>query len=69
VSPLLERGRDIYVTACAKCHSPEPVRDYSRQEWVGKILPEMIKVTKLGPEDARAVEAYVLAVLQQPVAH
>ncbi|MFM7180978.1 MAG: hypothetical protein ACKO2G_05885 [Verrucomicrobiales bacterium] len=58
----LERGRELYITACAKCHSPEPVLDYTESEWLGKILPEMCRLTKLDSADSDAVRAYVLAV-------
>lgn len=58
----LARGRELYVTACAKCHAPEPVLAYPREKWLASILPEMNKMTKLSPADADAVQAYVLAV-------
>ena len=29
----LEQGRTIYITKCAKCHSPEPVKRYSATRW------------------------------------
>ena len=58
----LARGRELYVTACAKCHSAEPVLDYPVDQWINKILPEMNELTKLTPSDAEAVRAYVLAV-------
>jgi mono/diheme cytochrome c family protein len=58
----LVRGRELYITACAKCHAVEPVLDYPREQWLATILPEMNKLTKLTPGDAAAVQAYVLAV-------
>ena len=63
-TPQLQRGRELYITACATCHAPEPVVDYSEAEWVGKILPEMCRLTKLNGHDSEAVHAYVLAVLR-----
>ena len=61
-SGALERGRLIYITRCAKCHSVEPVTKYSRREW-DEILPEMAAKTKLNASDDAAVRSYVLAVL------
>ena len=58
----LQQGRTIYITKCAKCHSPEPVHRYSPTRWEG-ILAEMIEETKLGEPDAKAVSAYVFAAL------
>ncbi|MHC5007560.1 MAG: hypothetical protein ACYTGF_09415, partial [Planctomycetota bacterium] len=29
----LERGRAIYITQCARCHSPEPVTRYTEAQW------------------------------------
>jgi mono/diheme cytochrome c family protein len=63
--PALERlqaGRALYVTECARCHRPEWVTNYTRDEW-STIMPRMVAETKLGPDDRRAVEAYVEAVL------
>ncbi|MCI0364101.1 MAG: hypothetical protein L0219_09490 [Phycisphaerales bacterium] len=58
----LERGRELYVTDCARCHSPEPVMRYTAQQW-GTILPRMTKESSLSDVDRAAVEAYVMAVL------
>lgn len=58
----LEQGRTLYVTKCARCHAPEPVRNYSAAKWA-KILPEMIDDAKLNPVEADALKAYVIAVL------
>ena len=59
----LERGRTLYITKCAKCHSPEPVRKYSSFRWED-ILQEMNQEAKLDETDARAVRAYVFAALR-----
>lgn len=64
----LSQGRDIYVTRCAKCHSVEPVTKYSRAKWEEDIIPEMAEETNLTASEADAVEAYVLAVLENPPA-
>ena len=62
-TPVLARGRDIYLSACVKCHSVEPIRDHSATEWTDDILPTMCKKSKLASADADAVKAYVLAAL------
>lgn len=54
----LLRGRQIYVTRCAKCHAPEPVKKYSPAEWQ-TIMPEMAEETNLSSADSAAVMAYV----------
>lgn len=58
----LEKGRDIYITRCAKCHSVEPVKKYTTSEWE-RIMPVMVEKTKLTPDDNALVCAYVSAVL------
>lgn len=59
----LSQGRALYITACARCHRPEPVVRYAPQRW-REILPRMFTRAKLGPDDAEAVEAYVQLTLQ-----
>ena len=44
-----KRGRQIYITECRRCHSPEPVTGYSQVQW-DEILPRMAKNSKLPPE-------------------
>lgn len=61
----LNRGREIYITACAKCHSPTPVRAYARDRWTELIIPKMAVITKLSPDDTAALRSYVLAVLKE----
>lgn len=68
-SANLALGRDIYVTRCAKCHSVEPVTNYSREKWEQEIIPEMAEETNLTLSETEAVRAYVLAVLASPVNH
>lgn len=65
--PQLEQGRQIYITSCTRCHSPERITRYSRLEW-DEILPEMILETKLDRAEAEAVEAYVSEVLKRSAA-
>jgi mono/diheme cytochrome c family protein len=58
----LDHGRTIYITKCAKCHAPEPVRNYSAARW-REIIPEMAEETKLSSAETEALRAYVFAVL------
>jgi len=60
--PALERGRGIYLNQYIKCHVAEPVHDYSQQQWA-RILPQMIKLSKLSPEQGAEVKAYIAACL------
>jgi mono/diheme cytochrome c family protein len=59
----LDRGRELYVTKCARCHSVEPVTRYSAQEW-REIVPDMAQKAKLNSADEAAVDAYVFTVLR-----
>jgi len=61
----LNRGRVIYITACAKCHSPTPVRAYTKDRWTELIIPKMAGITKLSADDTAALRSYVLAVLKE----
>ena len=58
----LPRGRELYITACARCHRPEPVVRYAEDQWRG-ILPRMSKYAGLAPDDALALKAYVVTIL------
>ncbi|MEE9129583.1 MAG: hypothetical protein V3T84_06155 [Phycisphaerales bacterium] len=59
----LSQGRVLYITACARCHRPEPVVRYAPQRW-RQILPRMSARARFGPDEAEAVEAYVQMTLQ-----
>ena len=59
----LSQGRVLYITACARCHRPAPVVRYTSQRW-REILPRMFARTRLGPDEAEAVEAYLRLTLQ-----
>ncbi len=59
----LSQGRMLYITACARCHRPEPVVRYTREHW-RQILPRMSARARFGPDEAEAVEAYVRLTLQ-----
>ncbi len=55
------RGRDLYVGACARCHSPVAVASRTPQQWDG-ILPRMAAKAQLAPGDLDALRAYVALV-------
>lgn len=57
VSPL-EEGRKIFVGRCTACHSPEPILDYTLQEW-RDLLPEMSADAKLNATQEQALMAYI----------
>ncbi len=59
----LSQGRALYITACARCHRPEPVARYTREHW-RRILPHMSARARFGADEAEAVEAYVQLTLQ-----
>ena len=58
----LQDGRDIYIIRCARCHAPESVTAYTRQQW-RSILPRMAEKSQLSAEERLAVEEYIMAVL------
>ncbi len=59
----LEQGRSIYLTQCARCHSPEPVTRYSLQQW-NTILPRMCDKAELNQSERAMLAAYVEIVLE-----
>ena len=63
------RGRDIYLNNCTECHSPEPIRKNTQEDWETDILPTMARKAKLSTDETEAVHAYVLAVLRTPEVH
>jgi len=60
----LEYGRQLYLTDCAACHSPEPVTRYSRARW-NDTLPRMAREARLNAEQESAVAAYIDYVLER----
>ena len=60
---LLRGGRDLYITVCARCHSPEAVTGYTRGQW-SSILPRMAEEARLSARERLAVTEYVMAVLK-----
>ena len=59
---MLRDGRDLYITRCARCHSPESVTAYTRDQW-STILPRMTEKAGHSVEERIAVKEYIMAVL------
>ena len=54
----LQRGRQLYITNCAKCHTVEPIDRYSPKRWA-KIIEQMAGESKLTARDTRKLHAYI----------
>ena len=63
---VLERGRRVYQTQCARCHPLENPALYPADALSQRIVPAMAGKAKLAPGDAQAVLAYLLAARQLP---
>ncbi len=61
----LAHGRTIYLTSCARCHSPQPISRYDAGTWEKK-LPQMIDDANLDLADEDALRAYLEAALKAP---
>lgn len=59
---ILDHGRTLFVTDCARCHAVVPVLAHTRAEW-REILPRMAKESAMGASELRAIERYVDAAL------
>jgi mono/diheme cytochrome c family protein len=59
----LERGRTIYITNCARCHSPEPIASYSEAQW-RETLPRMSHEAMLTAQETSDVRNYVMVTLR-----
>ncbi len=57
---VLERGREVYLSDCTRCHSVEPINRYSIDRW-RTIIERMGPQSKLDKSRTAALEAYVLA--------
>jgi hypothetical protein len=57
---VLEKGREVYLSDCTRCHSVEPINRYSEDRWVA-IIDRMGEVTKLDESRTDALRAYVSA--------
>ena len=58
--PTLIAGRAIYTGKCIKCHTANPVENFTGTRWDG-ILKSMIPKAKLNFAEAAEVTAYVKA--------
>jgi mono/diheme cytochrome c family protein len=59
----LERGRTIYITQCARCHSPEPVAGFTEARW-RETIPRMSHEAMLTQQQTADVRDYVLVTLR-----
>lgn len=57
---VLEKGRQVYLTDCTRCHSVEPIDRYSRGHW-RIIIERMGPQSKLDVSRTEALQAYILA--------
>ena len=55
---VLERGREVYVSDCTRCHSVEPIGRYSMDRWHA-IIERMGPQSKLDDSRTAALQAYV----------
>lgn len=56
----LERGREIYVGRCTRCHGPVAVASREARQW-DVILPRMAAETRLDLSETADLAAYVEA--------
>ena len=57
---VLERGREVYLSDCTRCHSVEPIDRYSIDRWHA-IIERMGPQSKLDESRTAALQAYVVA--------
>ncbi len=62
----LTRGKRIYFTRCAQCHRAIPIKQYSLKQWE-RLLPPMVKKSKLDATQGAELRAYVRATLLLPL--
>jgi mono/diheme cytochrome c family protein len=63
----LERGRGIFTRQCTACHSAEPVRKHTFEQW-RHFVGEMRERTKLDDSEEAALLAYLRAASALPPA-
>ena len=51
-------GMDLYTNNCGKCHDLPVISEHSKERW-NKVLPPMIKKSKLDEAQGASVTAYV----------
>ena len=60
----LERGRLLYLSDCARCHSPVTINSLSKEQW-STVLPRMVGITNLDQEAQQSLESYITCVLRE----
>lgn len=60
-------GRRIYLTHCTRCHASVNIADHSPDQW-RKILPDMIRRSRLTDRQSDEVTAYIFHELAAPTA-
>ena len=56
---VLERGREVYLADCTRCHSVEPISRYSKNHW-HTIIARMGPPTKVEEASTAALPPYCL---------
>lgn len=54
----LQRGREIYLKFCTRCHDARQVDEITEDNWE-KHIPKMLKKAKLYPEEIVPLKAYL----------
>jgi hypothetical protein len=60
---ILERGRNLYLTTCTKCHNALRITSFSQSQWEDEILPSMSKESSLTSKEQMELNLYINAVL------
>ena len=55
-----EPGKRIFYGKCAVCHVPEPIDNYSPQQW-REIVEDMAPRANLSPAEKNALMRYILS--------
>lgn len=63
-SEHLEQGREVYLGACVRCHSPESVTRYSLERWE-EIIPRMAARANLEESETVSLTAYIRTMHEQ----
>ena len=61
---VLAHGREIYLTQCSRCHSPEPIDRYTMTQWHNEILPDMVDETRLDDQQEADLTTYIVVAHQ-----
>lgn len=63
---VLQRGYVVHEAKCAKCHPFEDPKNYTREELINDVMPDMARKSKLDAADETAVLEYLLAARELP---